>query len=147
MDARDLFDASLFEELIQGVFLHYYHGFVGRKYVGTLPFDVKTLASRMIDEMGVDRYMEEILRIQEQHTMTDDQFTQFLTRRGCSESEWTHIKKGTRDISLTTGPHLGGFNERISLPELIETLATVSALCVLDRYFETCMPSRMRYSL
>ena len=32
---------------------------------------VATLSSRMIEEMGVDRHMEEILRVQDQGRMTD----------------------------------------------------------------------------
>lgn len=40
------------------------------------------------------------------------------------------ISLDSSDIS----PHSGGFNERISLPELIEAVGTMSALCVLGRY-------------
>ncbi|MBU4414303.1 MAG: SidJ-related pseudokinase, partial [Proteobacteria bacterium] len=62
VDARRLFDKSFLKELIQGVFYKYYNGFVGRNFNGDAPFDFDELAQRMIEEMGVDRHMEEMLR-------------------------------------------------------------------------------------
>jgi hypothetical protein len=38
-----------------------------------------------------------------------------------------------RNITLLTGPHLGGFNRPISLPEMIECISTMSALCMEGR--------------
>ena len=89
----------------------------------------------MIDEMGVDRHMEEILRAVDQQQMTDQEFSKFLGERGYSENEIKDFKRGDEDITLYTGPHLGGFNERISLPELTEFVGTISALCIAGRYW------------
>ena len=53
---------------------------------------------------------------------------------GVALSPLTALAQGTlrigmtaSDIPLTTGPHLGGFNQQISLPELIEFVAAASA--------------------
>jgi hypothetical protein len=135
VDARDLFDKQFLTELVQGISLSYYHGFVGTEFIGKVPFDFDELASRMIDEMGVDRYMEEILRVVDQKQMSDEAFRKFWTERGYSENEIEGFKRGVQDISILTGPHLGGFNERISLPELIECIGTISALCIAGRYW------------
>jgi hypothetical protein len=36
-----------------------------------------------------------------------------------------------------TGPHLGAFNNRISLPELTELVAAGAALCIAGRFWRT----------
>ena len=135
IDARDLFDKEFLKELVQGIYLSYYHGFVGIEFAGEIPFDFNELVSRMIDEMGVDRHMEEILRVVDQKQMTDEDFSKFLGDRGYSANEIKDFKRGAEDITLYTGPHLGGFNERISLPELTEFVGTISALCIAGRYW------------
>lgn len=134
-DHRELFDGPLFEELIQGVFFNYYHGFVGKNFKHQLSFDFPTFTMRLIEELGVDRHMVEILRSIDQLAMTDQAFRLFLMDNGFSEKEVGHIEKGREDITIYSGPHLGGFNERISLPELIPFLSMVSALCVAGKYF------------
>jgi len=136
VDARQLFDKSFFKELIQGVFYKYYNGFVGRNFNGDAPFDFDELAQRMIEEMGVDRHMEEMLRAADQTEMTDMEFREFLLDRGYSEEKIAKLKKGEKDISILTGPHLGGFNGRISLPELIKFLETASAYFIAGKYWE-----------
>ena len=135
IDARDLFDKELLEELVRGIYLSYYHGFVGIEFTEIIPIDFNKLVSRMIDEMGVDRHMEEILRVVDQKQMTDEEFCKFLGERGYSVNEIKGFKKGDEDITLYTGPHLGGFNERISLPELTEFVGSISALCIAGRYW------------
>lgn len=135
VDARDLFDKQFLAELVQGISLSYYHGFVGTEFTGKLAIDFDELASRMIEEMGVDRYMEEILRDVDQKQMSDEEFRKFLAGRGYSENEMKGFKRGVQDVTVYTGPHLGGFNERISLPELIESIGTISALCIAGRYW------------
>jgi len=134
VDARHLFDPGLFVETVRSIFLNYYKGFTRTEFCGPLPFDLDTLVSRLIDEMGVDRYMEEILRVAEQTAMTDAAFVDFLADRGFSEEQIAIFEKGRADIPILTGPHLGGFNQSISVPELIEFTGTTSALCVADRY-------------
>ena len=136
MDARELFDESFFEELIRGIFFRYYKGFSGKAFHGEMPVDFNELACRMIEEMGVDHNMEEILRVDEQREMTDLLFKNFLADNGYSENGLEDLKRGERDITVHTGPHLGGFNQRISLPELIRFLAIAAALCVVGRYEE-----------
>ena len=79
--------------------------------------------------------MEEILRVAEQTAMTDAAFFDFLKSRGFDERQILEIEKGRQDIPILTGPHLGGFNQPISVPELIEFTGAASALCVADRYF------------
>jgi len=134
VDARDLFDKPFFNELIQGVFLNYYSGFVEKTFQGEIPVDPQQFVSRMIDEMGIDRHMEEILRVPDQREMTDHEFKSFLEQRGFTSRKIEQLEKGSRDITLQTGPHLGGFNQRISIPELIEFLSSVSAFCVAGKY-------------
>jgi len=135
VDARDLFDKRVLEETVRGVFLSYYHGFVETKFMGGAPLDFGRLASRMIEEMGVDRHMEEILRVADQKEMTDEEFRHFLTQRGYPDEEINELQKGVKDIVIHSGPHLGAFNEGISLPELIESVETMSALCIAGRYW------------
>jgi hypothetical protein len=135
MDARDLFDKGILKELVKGIVLSYYHGFVGTELSGEIPLDFHHLSSRMIEEMGVDRHMEEVLRVADQRQMSDAEFSRFLSERGFSESKIRGFRKGFKDITVYSGPHLGGFNERISLPELIESAGTISALCVVARYW------------
>lgn len=134
-DTRDLFDKQLLGRIIQGVFVNYYNGFSGTESRNNVPFDLDTLVSRMIEEMGVDRYMEEMLRAADQNQMSDKAFRRFLSRRGYSEEKINGIQKGAEDIVIHSGPHLGGFNQRISLPELIESVEAMAALCISGRYF------------
>jgi hypothetical protein len=129
-DTRDLFDPGLFEELLRGAFLSYYSGFTGNPYTGESPCNFKDLASRMIEEMGVDRHMEEILRVADQTEMSDLSFKAFLIERGIPPDKVETFQRGEKDIVVHTGPHLGGFNERISVPELIDSIGAMSALCI-----------------
>jgi hypothetical protein len=134
VDVRDLFDKTLFKDVMKHTFLEYYHGFVGEPFEEELPLDFDFLADRMIDEMGVDRHMEEILRIADQEAMSDPEFKGFLIQRGYDRETIARMEKGKREITLLTGPHLGGFNDRISLPELIRFIETMSALCISGKY-------------
>ena len=43
VDARDLFDKQFLKELIEGIFLRYYQGFVGREIAGEVPLDFDEL--------------------------------------------------------------------------------------------------------
>lgn len=135
VDARDLFDGDLLKLVVEGVFLHYYQAFAGLEFdrSTSFDFDVDNLCCRMIEEMGVDRHMEEILRVVDQDRMSDEQLREFLMERGYSEERAAQFKKGVEDITLITGPHLGGFNDRISLPELIDSVGAISALCIAGR--------------
>jgi len=142
VDARDLFDQEFLKERVWDVFFSYYWGFSGEAFRGEIPLDLDELARRMIEEMGIDRHMEEILRAGDQTGMTDDEFRLFLRQRGYSDGEIDGLERGVEDIVIYTGPHLGGFNEGISLPELTEGVETMAALCMAGKYsrehFQSC---------
>lgn len=135
VDARDLFDPELLAEVLDHVFDGYYAGFGGRPRTGPRPFDAAALAGRMIEEMGQDRHMVEMLRVADQEAMTDEAFRDFLVSRGMSVEEAAGLERGAGDVSLATGPHLGEFNGRVSLPELCEFAACAAAACVAGRHF------------
>jgi hypothetical protein len=44
------------------------------------------------------------------------------------------LKRGQRDILISSGPHLGDFNRQISLPELVESAAAMAAVCIAGQY-------------
>jgi len=141
IDARRLFDRPMLHNMICNVFTGYYHGFVGSVYDDDLPFDPERLAFRMIEEMGVDNHMEEILRRHDQQNMSDDEFAAFLRAHGFSRRDARAAQRGRHDIVLHTGPHLGGFNQGISLVELIEAAAASSATCIVGRYRKELRPA------
>lgn len=134
VDARDLFDAGALRELVERIFREFYAGFSGWEFRGAPPVDFPALADRMVAEMGVDRHMEEVLRLPDQERMSDAEFRAFLTERGMRPREVASLRRGEREIVLPTGPHLGEFNGRISLPEMIRFLETAAALCVAGRF-------------
>jgi len=134
VDARDLFDAGLLIRVIEEIYRGYYRGFVGRPPRGAVPLDASALAERMIEEMGVDRHMEEVLRAADQKAMTRPEFEAFLRRRGFAPSRIEALRRGKGDLVVSTGPHLGGFNQAISLPELITAVETMAAACIAGRY-------------
>ncbi|MFO7930723.1 MAG: SidJ-related pseudokinase [Desulfosalsimonas sp.] len=133
-DTRDLFDHEWLRDVLAEIFAGYYEGFTGSLYSGGFPRDLDLLSTRLIEEMGVDRHMEEILRAAQQQNMSDPEFSDFLAQRGFDSERISGFKKGEQDITIITGPHLGGFNQRISVPELIEYAACLSAMCIMDRY-------------
>ncbi|HMA85310.1 MAG TPA: SidJ-related pseudokinase [Desulfosalsimonadaceae bacterium] len=140
IDVRTLFDGKWLTRVLSGVFDNYYEGFTGLCYESPYPCDLENLSRRLVEEMGVDRHMEEILRVAEQHAMSEQEFNEFLTIRGLTPDQVAEIKKGEQDITILTGPHLGGFNQRISIPELTEYTAALSALCIMDRYWHSMAP-------
>jgi hypothetical protein len=137
VDARFLFDKNILEEIIGGLFQNYYEGFAGSRFDGHLPVDTAELSERMIEETGVDHYMAEYLRVADQDEMSDDEFKAFLKSRGQTREALKGVVKGLKDILVHSGPHLGGFNQQISLPELIESVATMSALCLFGKFDQT----------
>ncbi|MEA1949718.1 MAG: SidJ-related pseudokinase [Thermodesulfobacteriota bacterium] len=134
VDARDLFCPDLMRELIEASFNSYYEGFTGRKTGDSLPVDFDNFVLRLIDEFGVDRYMEEIFRATDQQEMSDVEFNEFLLERGFNRNNIEGLPRGLEDIAIMTGPHLGGFNQSISLPELIHFTETATSYCICDRY-------------
>jgi len=138
VDARDLFDHDLFQEMIREISHAYYEGFTGDALPDDEPIETVPLTDRMIEEMGVDRHMEEILRVADQDAMDPAMFVSFLQSRGIPRKAAARMPKGKDDIPLVTGPHLGGFNQPISLPELIEFAAVGAARCVAGRFRMEC---------
>jgi hypothetical protein len=134
VDARDLFDIDLLIRVIEAICRGYYRGFVGRPLQGAAPLDASALAGRMIEEMGVDRHMGEVLRAADQKAMTPVEFEAFLHRRGFAPSRTESLRQGEGDLAVSTGPHLGGFNQPISLPEMITAVETMAAVCIAGRY-------------
>ena len=134
VDARHLFDVGILSQAIREMYSAYYRGFTGLPAMGRFPFDADLLARRMIEEMGVDHHMEEVLRVIDQTQMDDAEFINFLRTRGHTAAQAVCRERGREDIVLLTGPHLGGFNQSISLPEMVEAVGAMAAMCVLGRY-------------
>jgi len=122
--------------MIREIFRNYYSGVTGSQasIPLPLPLDADRLVERMIEEMGVDRHMTELLRRADQKALSDSQFFGFLQERGYNTEQREGIIRGEKDILIKSGPHLGDFNRQISLPELIEAVAAMSAVCVAGRY-------------
>jgi hypothetical protein len=133
-DARHLFDPVLFKEILWGIFAKYYEGFTGRSFQESLPFDLDSLVGRMIEEMGIDRHMQEVLRTADQNAMSETTFRDFLRRGGYSADQVRQMQRGGPDITVLSGPHLGEFNRGISLPEMTTAIGTMAALCMLARF-------------
>ncbi|MFH1156527.1 MAG: SidJ-related pseudokinase [Pseudomonadota bacterium] len=134
LDTRHLFDRTLFNDIIETAMAQYYHGFTGIEPQTGLLSPPANLLDSLIDHMGVDIHMEEVLRIEDQNRMGPDTFEAFLVARGFTREHARNVAKGVSEITLLTGPHLGGFNQRISVPELIEFIFSCSALCISGRY-------------
>jgi len=136
VDVRYLFDEEVLKEILEEIFFCYYNGFVGSDFEGEILADLNHISSRMIDEMGVDRYMEEIFRVADQDAMDEEAYRYFLRERGMCDEDIMGLTKGESDITLLTGPHLGGFNRPISLPEMIECISSMSALCMVGKFWK-----------
>jgi len=124
-DTRDLFSPTLFRELVDGVCRAYFKGLVQTPCPQNIDLSPLPLIESLITAMGLDVHMEEILRARDQGDMSDDGFKAFLRERGITGQ----IMKGKEDLVLNTGPHLGEFNQPISVPLLIEHLFRFSAFC------------------
>ena len=140
VDARNLFDRQLLKAMILEVFQSYFTGFAGTSASAALPVNLDRLTQRMIEEMGVDRHMTELLRRVDQTHMTDAEFLAFLRQRVYRGDQLEGLNRGEKDILITSGPHLGDFNRQISLPELIECVAAMSGTCIAGRFLATKVP-------
>lgn len=144
VDARDLFDPVLLGSTMQTILDQFYWGFTGHDMPFRPDFDLSKLCSRMIEEMGMDTHMSEELRRDDQEEMTDEEFVEFLRGRGFSEETIATMQRGREDVSILTGPHLGGFNRSISLPELVEFTASCVGLAALGRHVAHMVPHILR---
>ena len=138
VDARLLFDRDFFKDLIQTIFHSFHKGFTGYAFTGDFPMDFSHFSERLINEMGVDRHMAEIIRVRDQDELTHHEFTALLKSHGFSEARIKETPKGKNDITVYTGPHLGEFNGRISLPELIRFLEASASLSVSNHFLMQC---------
>lgn len=134
IDKRHLFDISFFSYLLKHIFLAYYLGFTGSVPENSLPFNPEHLAERLTDAMGTDNDMEEVLRVADQNMMTDTAFYSFLNDRNIPSETIMGYNRGEKDIVFQSGPHLGGFNSKISVPELVTFLETVASSCIAGRF-------------
>ena len=133
-DFTALFDRELFLKLIKRIICQYYYGLTGFHFHNPDRLVTKELLDALIHAMGVDQHMDEILRVNDQETMNDGMFADFLRSRGVDRKTIDRSIRAKEDIILRTGPHLGAFSGPISVPELIRFLFCLSSLCVSDCY-------------
>lgn len=133
VDTRDLFSKELFEKFLTGICQHFFEGLTGLTRCDFTPLDIPGLVDLLIEKMGQDEHMEEVLRVQDQLNMDEERFEAFLRNRGALQIP----ARGEKEIVLFTGPHLGGFNQSISIPELIDFLFKFSAMCVSACFLKT----------
>lgn len=133
-DLRYLFDKKLFLHIITKVVASYYQGLTGLEFSDMDRLIDSTLIDSLVDVMGIDRHMKEILHVHDQENMSNNEFYDFLISRGYENTIAKNMKKADHEIVLYTGPHLGEFNQQISIPELISTLFSLASLCVSNRY-------------
>ncbi len=136
IDVRHLFDKELIKKAIYCIIKGYYLGFIGDKLEELEFRHIDILVRRMIEEMGVDNYMEETLRVADQEIMSKQEFEKFLLKHGYTKEHVQMVEKGKSDITLITGPHLGEFNNRISIPELIDFTGSMSGLLISSKYLK-----------
>lgn len=134
LDARNLFDKNRLELVLETIITNYYQSFTGTTKSSGFSFEPSLFSQKIIDEMGVDKHMEEVLRVADQKKMDENDFKHFLLERGFEPNKISYYKKGEKDISIKTGPHLGGFNQKFSIPEITDLLAKVSALCIAGKF-------------
>ena len=145
-DARHLFDPPLLETIVHEIVHAYGTAFTGFSPKNWLSGEIRLLVRELVEEMGVDHHMEEILRIEDQNSLDIENFRNFLLSRGVKRKDlaaW-ESRKGFENLSMSTGPHLGGFNRPISVPRLIDLLFTLSALFISDRYLYKKLETRDR---
>ncbi len=126
VDTRDLFSKILFQDFVTGICQHYFKGLTGFDLCDIPLFNIPLLIDRLIERMGSDEHMEEVLRVRDQLDMNDEQFEKYLRAKGVGQIP----VRGENEIVLFTGPHLGGFNQAISIPDVIDFLFKFSACCV-----------------
>ncbi len=130
IDARELFDADFFEVAVMDCFKEYYRGFTGSEFQNEIELHPAKLVKSMIEEMGVDRHMFEVMRIVDQKILDDQEFRDYLLKYGMDPAKVSELKKDEADVPLVTGPHLGDFNGAISLPEIVEWSAMAAGCCI-----------------
>ncbi len=136
-DHRHLFDIAKLNAMLTAIMNNYYRGYTGNGKDFPHEAGRTNLAVRMVEEMGQDTHMEEVLRTRDQQEMGEKAFRQFLIDREYTQEEAQKMPRGTADIVLFTGPHLGHFNGKISCPELIEFTATLASITMANGFLST----------
>jgi len=136
LDVRYLFDRAQFSGLVQTVFTAYHTGFSEGEPVVDMQAEIEALVTALINQMGVDRHMREILRREDQSRMTTADFHSYLSQYSLPAGAAAEFEKGRADIEIHSGPHLGEFNGPISVPELTAFLRSASAVIVAGRFLE-----------
>ncbi len=140
VDARHLFDRTTLISLLQAIVREFSTGFLGRA-LDTDTIGCHKFADPLIEGMGVDRHMTEVFRMQDQLAYDPESFQALLRAKALDPGVTQNCLPGEQDITLVTGPHLGEFNSRISVPELTSFTAVVAGLCIAEAYFqEQSMP-------
>jgi len=134
LDVRHLFDRAQFSELVRTVFNAYHTGFSNSETVVDIQAEIEALVPALIEQMGVDRHMREILRREDQQRMTTAEFETYLSQYPVPAGAAAEFEKGQADIEIHSGPHLGEFNGPISVPELTAFLRSASAAIVAGRF-------------
>ena len=135
VDARHLFDRSTFIRHVQIVVTEFSTGFLGAA-LDVDRLDCEKVVDPLIDALGVDQHMTEVFRMQDQLGYDFQSFQAIVQRKALNAAHAQHCRPGENDITLVTGPHLGEFNSRISVPELITFTASVAGLCIARAYFD-----------
>jgi hypothetical protein len=135
VDARHLFDRTALISLLETIIREFSAGFLGRPLDAAL-IDCQKFADPFIEGMGMDRHMTEVLRRQDQLAYDPESFHALLRAKAQDPGVAQNCLPGEQDITLVTGPHLGEFNSRISVPELTSLCGVVAGLCIAAAYFE-----------
>lgn len=137
VDTRDLFDAEMLAEWLEGCFFGYYAGFTQKtSYQGQCPIPVARIARELVEAFGRDLHMVEILRQQDLEYMGREGVLAYLSARGVEQGEANRLWERGEEIPVASGPHLGEFNSRLNTPALLDYVAQAAALCVAGRYLE-----------
>lgn len=136
LDVRHLFDRTQFSELVLTVFNAYHAGFSKIAPVVDMQVQIEALVTALIDQMGVDRHMREILRQEDQGRMSTAEFAAYLSQYPVPGGAAAEFEKGQADIEIHSGPHLGEFNGPISVPELTAFLRSAASAIVAGRFLE-----------
>jgi hypothetical protein len=132
VDVRDRFDRPLFARIIRSVSENYGNGFNGRGHPLNPPVCPESLAMDLVEAMGVDRDMSETVRAADQKHPTNRPSLPVDPDNGAEGAP--HAQGDGTDKVLITGPHLGGFNQALPVPDLVRFTGGTAALSIAGRF-------------
>jgi hypothetical protein len=135
IDARDLFDTSILASWLERFFLAYYRGLNGRDFPGPCPLPPTGLAQGLVEALGRDQYMQEVLREQDLEYLGPTKVAAYLQSRGLDREQAQFLSHSDQELVIHSGPHLGEFNGRLEVPALLDYIAMASSICLAGRYF------------